>query len=155
MRVQIQLRIVAEDESVISDDTELLLLNKSDDRLEALGLSLAEAASYATRRRSCPVCGRPRRSKVSYPIVFRTAFGTVRFASPCFHQSGCQLAPPKTFSLLTEMFIEHTAPKLLYLETCWASLVSHGPTAELLQGVLPIGRGANASTIRSNLRSCL
>ena len=43
MRVQIQLRIVADDDSVISDDTELLLLDKSDDRLEALGLSLAEA----------------------------------------------------------------------------------------------------------------
>ena len=28
MRVQVQLRIVAEDESVISDDTELLLLDK-------------------------------------------------------------------------------------------------------------------------------
>src|SRR4051812_21226438 len=66
MRVQVQLRIVAQDESVISDDAELLLLDKSDDRLEALGLSLAEAkallasvqqrlvtaqaASYAARR---------------------------------------------------------------------------------------------------------
>src|SRR3954447_6028974 len=54
MRVQVQLRIVADDDSVISDDTELLLLDKSDDRLEALGLSLAEAKAAAGRRSTAP-----------------------------------------------------------------------------------------------------
>src|SRR5690348_3125579 len=160
MRVQVQLRIIAEDDSVISDDTEL-------DRLEAMGLSLAEAktllagvqqrlvtaqaASYAARHRDCPICGRQRRSKGPSPIVFRTAFGTVPLASPRFHQCGCQPAERKTFSPLTELFTEHTAPELLYLETRWASLVSYGLTADLLQDVLPIGRGANASTLRSHL----
>ena len=126
MRVQVQLRIVAEDESVISDDTELLLLDKTDDRLEALGLSLAEAktllagiqqrlvtaqaASYAARHRGCPLCGRRRRSKGPSPIVFRTAFGTVPLTSPRIHRCGCQPAIPKTFSPLTELFTEHTAP---------------------------------------------
>src|SRR5689334_1594428 len=167
MRVQVQLRIVADDESVISDDTELLLLDKTDDRLEALGLSLAEAkallagvqqrlvtaqaASYAARHRGCPVCGRQRRSKGPYPIVFRTAFGVVPLSSPRFHQCGCHPSDSKTVSPLTELFTEHTAPELLYLETRWASLVSYGLTADLLQEVLPIGRGANASTIRSHL----
>src|SRR4051794_15929322 len=167
MRVQVQLRIVAEDESVISDDTELLLLDKSDDRLEALGLSLAEAktllagvqqrlvtaqaASFAARHRGCPLCGRRRRSKGPSPIVFRTAFGTVPLASPRFHRCGCQPADPQTFSPLTALFTEHTAPELLYLETRWASLLSYGLTAELLKEVLPIGRGANASSIRSHL----
>ncbi|HEY0419619.1 MAG TPA: ISKra4 family transposase [Acetobacteraceae bacterium] len=167
MRVQVQLRIVAEDDSVISDDTELLLLDKTDDRLEALGLSLAEAktllagvqqrlvtaqaASYAARHRDCPVCGRPRRSKGPYPILFRTAFGVVPLSSPRFHRCRCQPAQPKTFSPLTALFTEHTAPELLYLETRWASLVSYGLTADLLQDILPIGRGANASTLRSHL----
>src|SRR4051812_41262533 len=167
MRVQVQLRIVAEDDSVISDDTELLLLDKTDDRLEALGLSLAEAktllagvqqrvvtaqaASFAARHRDCPVCGRQLRSKGPSPIVFRTAFGTVPLSSPRFHQCGCQPAERKTFSPLTALFTEHTAPELLYLETRWASLLSYGLTAELLKEVLPIGRGANASTIRSHL----
>src|SRR4051794_660247 len=112
MPVQGQLRIVAEDESVISDDTELLLLDKSDDRLEALGLSLAEAktllagiqqrlvtaqaASFAARHRGCPVYGRPRRSKGPSPIVFRTAFGVVPLASPRFHQCGCHPTDSKT-----------------------------------------------------------
>src|SRR3954463_7005628 len=167
VRVQVQLRIVAEVDSVISDDTELLLLDKSDDRLEALGLSLAEAkallagvqqglvtaqaASYAARHRGCPVCGRPRRSKGPYPILFRTAFGTVPLASPRFHRCRCQPAQPKTVSPLTALLTEHTTPELLYLETRWASLISYGLTAELLKEVLPIGRGANASTLRSHL----
>src|SRR3954465_9588668 len=118
MRIQIQLRIVAEDESVISDDTELLLLDKSDDRLEALGLSLAEAktllagvqqrlvtaqaASYVARHRGCPVCGRQLRSKGSSPIVSRPALGTVPLASPRFPRCGCQPAERKTVSPLAE-----------------------------------------------------
>src|SRR4051794_16242890 len=75
MRIQIQLRIVADDDSVISED-EILHLDKGDDRLEAIGLSLgeakallagiqervvtAQAASFAARHRGCPACGRPR-----------------------------------------------------------------------------------------------
>src|SRR5689334_18132600 len=130
--------------------TELLLLDKSDDRLEALGLSLAEAkallagvqqrlvtaqaASYAARHRGCPVCGRRRRSKGPSPIVFRTAFGTVPLASPRFHQCGCHPTDSKTVSPLAELLTEHIAPELLYLETRWASLVSYGLTADLLQG---------------------
>src|SRR3954454_11963780 len=85
------------------------------------------------------------------PILFRTAFGTVPLASPRFHRCRCQPADPKTFSPLTALLTEHTAPELLYLETRWASLLSYGLTAYLLQEVLPIGRGANASTIRSHL----
>ena len=42
MRVQIQLRIVADDDSVISED-EILQLDKGGDCLEAIGLSLGEA----------------------------------------------------------------------------------------------------------------
>src|SRR3954463_4555187 len=166
MRIQIQLRITADDDSVISAD-EILQLDKGDDRLEAIGLSLgeakallagiqqrlvtAQAASFAARHRDCPLCGRRRRSKGPYPILFRTAFGVVPLASPRFHRCRCQPVEPKTVSPLTELLTEHTAPELLYLETRWASLISYGRTAELLQEVLPIGRGANASTIRSHL----
>jgi hypothetical protein len=57
----------------------------------------------------------------------------------------------KTFSPLTRLFTEHTAPELVYLETKWASLVSYGLTADLLKDVLPIGNLANASTIRRTL----
>src|SRR3954452_6011698 len=42
MRIQIQLRIIADDDSVISEK-EILHLDKGDDRLEAIGLSPGEA----------------------------------------------------------------------------------------------------------------
>jgi hypothetical protein len=42
MHIQIQLRIVADGDSVISAD-EVLHFDKDDDRLEAIGLSLSEA----------------------------------------------------------------------------------------------------------------
>jgi hypothetical protein len=56
--------------------------------------------------------GRQLCSKGKYPVVFRTVFGNVALSSP-----------------LTELFTEHTAPELLYLETRWASLISFGMTA--------------------------
>ena len=68
MRIEIQLRIVGDDDSVISVD-KVLHLDKSDDRLEAVGLSLgeakaalagiqervvtAQAASFLDRHRCC------------------------------------------------------------------------------------------------------
>jgi hypothetical protein len=166
MRIQIPLRIVADDNSVISED-EILQLNKADDRLEAIGLSLAEAkgmlagiqervittqaASFLARHECCALCGGQQLSKGRYQIQFRTAFGTIPLVSPRFHRCRCYPWARKTFSPLTGLFTEHTAPELLYLETKWASLVSFDLTAPLLKEVLPIGRTANACTIRRHL----
>ena len=43
------------------------------------------------------------------------------------------------------------APERLYLETRWASLVPYAAAAELLSDVLPIGAGANATTVRQHV----
>jgi hypothetical protein len=166
MRVQVQLRIVGDDDTVISDDV-VLRLDRTDDHLTAVGLSLteakalladvqnrlvaAQAADYVARHRNCPACDRRLRSKGYETIVFRTAFGAIRMASPRFFHCHCQAADSKTFSPLTGLFTEHTAPELLYLESKFASLVSYGLTADLLREVLPIGTTANASTLRNHL----
>ena len=87
MRIEIQLRIVGDDDSVISVD-KVLYLDKSDDRLEAVGLSLSEgkavmagiqervvtaqAASFLDRHRCCSGCGRALLSKGPGQIQFRT-----------------------------------------------------------------------------------
>ena len=73
LRVQLQLRIVSDDDTVIRDEV-ILQLNKSADRLETIGLCLAdskdllgrlqravveaEATAYVNRHRCCSVCGR-------------------------------------------------------------------------------------------------
>ena len=166
MRIQIQLRIVADDNSVISEG-EILHFDKGDDRLEVIGLSFdeakaalagiqggvvtAQAASFLARHRSCDLCGSPLLSKGPGRTRFRTAFGTIALSSPRFHRCRCQPGAAKTFSPLNLLLTERIAPELLYLETRWASLVSYGMTADLLKDVLPIGGTADASTIRRHL----
>jgi hypothetical protein len=166
MRFAIQLRVVADDGQVI-EDHEVLALEKAETRLEAIGLSLAEskallhglqqrivaaqAKSFVDRCRRCPDCGGSLRSKGSGTLLFRSAFGDVSLVSPRFHRCSCGTGDSKTFSPLTRLFIGHTAPELLYLETKWASLVAYGLTADLLKDVLPVGATANPETIRRHL----
>jgi hypothetical protein len=166
MRIEIQLRIVGDDDGVISVD-KVLHLDRSDDRLETVGLSLgegkavmagiqervvtAQAASFLDRYRCCSGCGRALLSKGPGQIQFRTAFGTIPLSSPRFHRCRCQPTASRTFRPLGELFTERTAPELLYLETRWASLVSFSLAAELLNDLLPIGSPANACTIRRHL----
>jgi hypothetical protein len=82
VRVQLQLRIVSDDDTVIRDQV-ILQLDKSGDRLEAIGLCLedskdllgrlqravveVEAAAYANQYRCCSACRL--RGKGQYPIV--------------------------------------------------------------------------------------
>jgi hypothetical protein len=166
VHVHLQLRIVGDDGTVFTD-SEILHLEKSDHRLEAVGLSIgeskslqkclqqhvvtAQAAAFIDRHRCCPACGRHLCSKGKYPIVFRTVFGNVTVSSPRFYRCGCQPADSQTFSPLTEMFTEYTAPELLYLESRWASLISFGMTAALLKDVLPVAGTTNPETIRQHL----
>src|SRR3954468_15644511 len=166
MRIQIQLRIVADDNSVISEG-EILHLDKGDDRLEVIGLSFdeakaalasiqggvvsAQAASFLARHRSCDLCGSLLLSKGPGRTRFRTAFGTITLSSPRFHCCPCRPGEARTFSPLNLLLTECVAPELLYLETRWASLMSYGMTADLLKDVLPIGSTADASTIRRHL----
>ncbi len=117
MRVQIQLRIVSDDETVLSEDM-IACFDKGDDQLEEIGLSLdqaktilagaqvslvvAQAASFLTRHQDCEQCGRHLQSKGRCRILFRTAFGTVPLVSPRLYRCTCQPTGSKTFSPLTK-----------------------------------------------------
>jgi hypothetical protein len=166
MQVQLQLRLTTDHGEVISD-TEIIRLDKGHDQLAMLGLSLdeakvllnrfqerivtAQAVAYVAGHRLCPVCGCRLQSKDRGRAVFRTAFGNVRLSSPRFYRCGCDPAQTQTFSPLTGLLTEHTAPELLYLETKWASLVSFGMTIDFLKDVLPIASTASAATVRTHL----
>src|ERR671921_2136161 len=96
VHVHLQLRIVGDDGTVFTD-SEILRLEKSDHRPEAVGLSISESkslqrclqqhvvtaqvATFVSRHRCCPACGRHLCSKGKYPIVFRTVFGNVSLSS--------------------------------------------------------------------------
>ena len=161
----VQLRVLDDDGDMIADDT-IMSFDKVSDRLEDIGLSLSESkdilaglqrpiveaqlAAYLNRCCCCEYCGRALLHKGSCQLVFHTLFGTLSLTSPRFYRCCRQSGASRTFSPLTALLTEHTAPELLYLETKWASLVSYGMTVDLLKDVLPIDR-PNISTVRRHL----
>ena len=167
MRVTILLQVTTDD-GALGGVEEVASLDKSVERAEDIGLSLAESKallaaaqqriveaqtkSWTERRRCCEACGRRRRSKGNYPIVFHTLFGDVRLASPRFRRCPCREGNGiATVSPLVELIPDHVAPERLYLETRWASLVPYAIAAELLADILPITAGANATTVRRHV----
>ena len=166
MRIKITLQIVADD-GTLGTLEEIISPISPVERAEDVGLSLAhgkalladvqrrvvqhQLGAWATARRLCRDCGRRRRAKGSYPIVFRTLFGDIPVASPRLHRCACEDASaPATFSPLTELLPDHVAPERLYLEARWASLAPYGAAAAMMGDVLPIGAGRNATTLRQH-----
>lgn len=82
--------------------------------------------------------------------MYSTLFGKLRLRSVRLHHCACQPHTTRTFSPLTQLLSERTAPELLYLETKFASLMSYGLTVDILQDVLPLGKTINAATVRNN-----
>jgi hypothetical protein len=164
MRVRVLLEITADD-GTTGTPTEAAVLEKQTNRPEDLGLSIAEAkamlaaaqdqivgaqvASWVELHRRCEVCGARRRSKGSYPIVFRTLYGDVLLASPRLYRCRCQGAAG-TLSPLRDLIRDHVAPERLYVEARWAALVPYAAAAELLADVLPVTAGVNAKTLRNH-----
>ena len=93
MRVRVLLQITGDDGSV-SPAEEVAAFEKVTERPEDLGLSIAEGkamlaaaqrqvvdvqvGSWADRHRGCEACGKRRRSKGSYSVIFMTLYGDVR-----------------------------------------------------------------------------
>ncbi|MGH7044542.1 MAG: ISKra4 family transposase [Acetobacteraceae bacterium] len=168
MRIRILLEITAgADNGPLDAAGEVMAFEKATERPEDLGLSIAEAkrlltaaqdriiatqvADWSRRHRPCGACGRPRRIKGTSPIVFRTLYGDVDLRSPRVHRCACQNGcGPATISPLREFIPGHVSPERLYLEAKWASLVPYAAAAELFADVLPVGAGANATTIRQH-----
>src|SRR5918911_313113 len=168
LRFKLQLVVVTDDGEQVSVD-ELVALNKDHERLEQLGLTLAEAralllelqcqvltrqiAAFLASRTACPSCGRRRGVKDHKTILFRTVFGKLELASPRLRRCPCQHAGRATTSPLVELLPDHTAPELLYLESKWASLVSYGLTVKALADFLPVDTALNASSVRRDALS--
>jgi hypothetical protein len=144
----------------------VVILEKAYQRIEQVGLTIAEAkalltglqqriverliASFLATRRHCQVCGQALRTKGHHSLTFRTLFGTIRLNSLRLRQCGCTPDETATFSPLTQLLSEHTAPELLFMETKWASLVSYGLTAQALKDFLPVDETLSVSMVRTN-----
>jgi hypothetical protein len=168
LRFKLQLVVVTDDGEQVSVD-ELVVLNKDHERLEQLGLTLAEAkalllevqrqvltrqpTAFLASRTACPSCGRRRGTKDHKTILFRTLFGKLALDSLRLRRCPCQQSGQASTSPLVELLPEHTAPELLYLESKWASLVSYGLTVTALQDFLPVDTRLNAKSVRRDTLS--
>ena len=162
LRFKVQLVMIAEDGEETAH--ELIVLDKEHERIEQLGLSLAEAklllrelqqqvlerqiAAFLGCRVVCPACGRARGIKDRKSLWFRTLFGKLALASPRLRQCCCEPHQQASFSPLLELLPERTAPELKYLETKWAALVSYGLTVKALRDFLPVDAALNAMSVR-------
>jgi hypothetical protein len=165
MRVKVQLVICADDEGT---DTihEVAVLEKDCQRIEQLGLTLAEAKQlltqlqqhvvaqqarlFVTTRSHCVACGTLLVRKEESTRVLRTLFGTVLLPSPRLYHCRCQGQQTSTFRPLSGLLTASTTPELLFLETKWASLLSYGMTARVLKDFLPVAETLNATTIHNH-----
>src|SRR5680860_452764 len=129
MQFKIQLTIM-NPENGTENTKEIISLNKQSERLEDIGLSLAESKSilkalqekitehqcddFVESNRACGACDKIYRKKGNYPIVLRTLFGDLSISSPRFYTCGCKEREHKTFSPLTGLLTGQRAEGFVF-----------------------------------------
>jgi hypothetical protein len=163
MRVKLQL-VMCNDEGHEETVTDVITLNKHHQRIEHLGLTLAESKQLlSTLQRhllqqqvntfldtcsDCPDCGAPLHLKARSRRSFRTVFGTFTFSSPRLEHCDCTRHTTSSFRPLSTLLTESVAPELLYMEAKWSSLVSYGMSLDALQDFLPLDLRLDVKTVR-------
>jgi hypothetical protein len=165
MKLKVQL-VVCADNGREERVQEIAVLQKDCQRIEHLGLTLADAkqllktlqqhileqqtTAFLATHSQCDACGTPLESKGQHTRNFRTLFGAVTITSPRLYHCRCQRRKTSTFRPLNALVTEAVAPELLFLETKWASLVSYGLTAQALKDFLPVDATLNATTVQNH-----
>jgi len=163
MRVKLQL-VICHDDGHEETVTDVITLNKHNQRIEHLGLSLAESkqllstlqrhllqqqvTTFLDTHATCPDCGTPLKLKAHGSRSFRTLFGTFTFSSPRFEHCDCTRHKTTSFRPLSALLTEPVAPELLYMEAKWSSLVSYGLSLDALQDFLPLDLTLDVKTVR-------
>src|SRR5713101_4173489 len=167
MRVKLQL-VMCNDEGDEETVTDVITLNKNNQRIEHLGLTLLEAKQLlsTTQRHllrqqvdafldtcsDCPDCGTPLKLKSRSSRSFRTVLGTLKFSSPRLAHCSCKRRKTASFRPLSALLTESVAPELLYMEAKWSSLVSYGMSLDALQDFLPLDLSLDVKTVRYDTR---
>src|SRR6266851_1371218 len=163
MRVKLQL-VMCNDKGDEETVTDVITLNKNNQRIEHLGLTLAESKQLlSTLQRhllqqqvhtfldtcsDCPDCGTPLKLKARAHRSFRTLFGTCKFSSPRLEPCDCQGPKTSSFRPLAALLTESVAPELLSMEAKWSSLVSYGMSLDALKDFLPLHGTLDVKTVR-------
>jgi hypothetical protein len=163
MRLKLQL-VMCNDQGDEETVTDVITLNKHHQRIEHLGLTLAESKHLlSTLQRhllqqqvntfldtcsDCPDCGTPLHLKARARRSFRTLFGTFQFDSPRLGHCDCTRHKTSSFRPLSALLTESVAPELLYMEARWSSLVSYGMSLDALKDFLPLDLSLDVKTVR-------
>ena len=163
MRLKLQL-VMCNDQGDEETVTDVITLNKHHQRIEHLGLTLAESTHLlSTLQRhllqqqvnafldtcsDCPDCGTPLHLKARSRRSFRTLFGTFTFYSPRLERCDCTWHKTSSFRPLSALLTESVAPELLSMEAKWSSLVSYGMSLDALQDFLPLDLSLDVKTVR-------
>jgi len=133
MRVKLQL-VMYNDQGDEETVTDVIILNKHHQRIEHLGLTLAESkqllstlqrhllhqqiTTFLDTRSTCLDCGTPLKLKACGSRSFRTLFGTFTFSSPRLEHCDCTQHTTSSFRPLSVLLTESVAPELLYNHWC-------------------------------------
>lgn len=163
MRVKLQL-VMCHDDGHEETVTDVITLNKNNQRIEHLGLSLAESTqllgtlqrqilqqqvgTFLDTHSTCPDCGTPLDLKARGSQSFRTVFGTCTFYSPRLKHGDCKRRKTASFRPLSALLTESVAPERLSMEAKWSSLVSYGMSLDALQDFLPLDLTLDVKTVR-------
>jgi len=163
MRVKLQL-VICHDDGHEETVTDVITLNKNHQRIEHLGLTLAESKqllstlqrhllqqqvdTFLDARSTCPDCGTPLKLKAHGSRALRTLFGTLEVYSPRLEHCDCTRRKTSSFRPLSALLTEPVAPELLYMEAKWSSLVSYGLSLDALQDFLPLDLSLDVKTVR-------
>lgn len=97
-----------------------------------------QVKDFIKQQQTCSDCGKIRLIDSYHNLTYRTLFGKIVLKSPCLNECKCKTSKRTRFSPLAQLLTERTSPELYYLEAKWASLMSYGMTAQLLEEVFPI-----------------
>src|SRR5215468_11432482 len=163
MRVKLQL-VICHDDDHEETVTDVITLNKNNQRIEHLGLTLAESkqllstlqrqllqqqvTTFLDTHVTCPDCGTPLKLKARGSRSFRTLFGTFKVSSPRLEYCDCTRRKTSSFRPLSALLTEPVAPELLYMEAKWSSLVSYRLSLDALQDFLPLDLSLDVKTVR-------
>src|SRR5882672_9985519 len=137
MRLKLQL-VLCNDKGDEETVTDVITLNKNHQRIEHLGLTLAESKQLLS---TLQLKARGSRS-------FRTLFGTFKGYSPRLEHCDCTRHKTSSFRPLSALLTEPVAPELLYMETKWSSLVSYGMGLDALKDFRPLEVTLDVKTVR-------
>jgi len=129
MKIKVQLVVCAEDGGE-EQVQEIAVVEKPHQRIEHLGLILAEAkavlkrlqqhlveqqgTAFVAAHAQCDHCGKSLGIKGYHTRTFRTLFGTVTLTSPWLYHCRCQRRKATTFQPLNALLTDAVAPELLW-----------------------------------------